>query len=126
LISFSISTDFGQDYTTVLAERFSMCEVRVPFKSFTSLQKYFGVPPGFVESEGPLEGQRIFDWWCEKRTTDEFPNPSIIARRLFSIPGSAAMSERTWSTVGNIWTPLRNRLQPETVEILTVLSLSDL
>jgi hypothetical protein len=45
----------------------------------------------FFESPLPLEGQGILDWWCEKRTTEEFPTLSIVARRLFSIPGSAAI-----------------------------------
>jgi hypothetical protein len=63
----------------------------------------------------------MLDWWSSKKNVELMPNLSRIAQRLFMIPGSASMSERTWSTVGHIWTPERNRSSPETVEMLTLL-----
>jgi hypothetical protein len=75
----------------------------------------------YFETALPEKGQPILEWWCDGKSVELMPNLSILAKRLFSIPGSAAMSERTWSTVGHIWNPSRNRLLPETVEMLTFL-----
>jgi hypothetical protein len=83
-------------------------------KNKTELDLYF-------ESDLPVHGQSMLDWWSSKKNVALMPNLSRIAQRLFMIPGSASMSERTWSTVGHIWTPERNRSSPETVEMLTLL-----
>jgi hypothetical protein len=87
-------------------------EVAVEAKS--ELDLYFA-------SDLPTQRQSILEWWCEKRNVEKMPNLSIIAQRIFTIPGSAAISERTWSTVRLIWSILWNRLEPETVEMLTIL-----
>jgi hypothetical protein len=75
----------------------------------------------YLSSSPPGEGESILEWWLNPMQRSSMPNLSIIATRIFSIPGSAAISERTWSTVGRIWTPLRNKLEPETVSMLTYL-----
>jgi hypothetical protein len=72
----------------------------------------------YFESPLPLNDQHMSSWWNEPRQKDSMPNLSELALRIFCIPGSSAESERTWSTLGRIWTPLRNRLNPETVSTL--------
>jgi hypothetical protein len=90
------------------------------FKKFTDvvqtdeLNKYQSLPQ-------PQQGVHILDWWMDSVQRQAMPTLSILAINIFSIPGSAAISERTWSTVGRIWSPVRNRLQPETVSMLTYL-----
>jgi len=81
--------------------------------SKNELDTYFSLEP-------PPSGQHIFDWWLDWWVSKQklLPNLSQIAMKLFSIPGSAAISERTWSTMGRIWTTERNQLDPDTVRTL--------
>jgi hypothetical protein len=116
-----LDPDWSKQYTQRIPNTPSRTSLGRGFKqsiesteSRTELDLYFA-------SDLPSKSQSTLEWWCEKKSMEMMPYLSMIARRLFAIPGSAAMSERTWSTVGHIWSPLRNRLLPETVEMLTVL-----
>ena len=51
----------------------------------------------------------------------KYPILSIIAKKYLCIPPSEAVSERVFSTGGNICTPKRNTLTPNQIEMLTFL-----
>jgi hypothetical protein len=63
--------------------------------------------------------ENIFAWW--KTNTSVFPTLSKLANKYLSSPPSSIESERLFSTGGNIHTPHRNRLLPETGEMLMFL-----
>ena len=72
----------------------------------------------YFESKMKDPDQHMTSWWNEKIQRDSMPNLSLIALKIFIIPGSSSDSERTWSMLGRIWTPSRNRLEPEIVSNL--------
>jgi hypothetical protein len=59
-------------------------------------------------------------WWGER--ADSFPLLSDVARRILVIPASSAECERHFSAFNarRIITPLRNAMNPETVEAISI------
>jgi hypothetical protein len=69
------------------------------------------------EYERLVEGdQTPLGWW--KVNGRDYPDLAKIAVKLFSMAASSAASERNFSTMAFIHSKLRNRLKPETVEML--------
>lgn len=48
----------------------------------------------------------------------KYPELAKVALRIYSIPSSSATSERAWSTYGLVHSKTRNRLKPETQNML--------
>jgi hypothetical protein len=53
-------------------------------------------------------------WWREVGSS-EFPQPSLLAADLLSIPSSTAVTERSFSSTAAMITPKRNRLRQEII-----------
>ena len=62
----------------------------------------------------------VLEWW--KKHQHILPLLSTIAKKVLAIPSSSAKSERVFSTGGNVVTKKRNRLAPNKVEDLIVIS----
>ncbi|XP_076662006.1 E3 SUMO-protein ligase ZBED1-like [Halictus rubicundus] len=60
-----------------------------------------------------------YEWW--KARTHKYPRISKIAKKYLTMPATSAMSERCFSSAGNIVTAKRNRLLPENVNTLVFL-----
>ena len=60
-----------------------------------------------------------FMWWHENGP--RFPLLSVLASKYLSAPPSSVESERIFSVGGNVNTPKRNRLLPDTSESLMFL-----
>ena len=58
-------------------------------------------------------------WWQENLSV--YPYLSLLAQKYLSCPPSSVESERVFSTGGNVYTPHRNRLNPEMGERLIFL-----
>lgn len=56
---------------------------------------------------------RPIDWW--KINAHRYPQLSLLAVDMLTIPSSSAESERTFSSAGRMMAPLRNRLRREIV-----------
>ena len=56
------------------------------------------------------------EWW--KSHQKQFPLLSYLVRCVFAVPVASSKSERVFSIAGLLVTPIRNRLDPETVESL--------
>jgi len=61
----------------------------------------------------------LFMWWHENGP--RFPLLSVLANKYLSAPPSSVESERIFSVGGNVNTPKRNRLSPDTSESLMFL-----
>lgn len=55
-------------------------------------------------------------WWSKNEKV--FPHISKLVRELYCIPATSVASERHFSAAGRTLTKLRNRLAPETTELL--------
>ena len=64
-------------------------------------------------AEAPVESAEVeknpIGWW--QHNLERFPTLSIIAVDFLSIPSSSAESERSFSSAGQMITPVRNRLR---------------
>ncbi|CAD6240966.1 GSCOCG00012601001-RA-CDS, partial [Cotesia congregata] len=58
-------------------------------------------------------------WWNSKR--NKFPILANFARKFLCIPPSSTLSERVFSTAGNIISAKRSCLSPETANLLIFL-----
>ena len=52
-------------------------------------------------------------WWNRKKIV--LPNLAVQARIYLSIPGSSVLSERLFSSAGNVFTKKRNRLSKNSI-----------
>jgi hypothetical protein len=68
----------------------------------------------YIEKAAISKGACPFSWWRENRLA--FPLLSQSARRYLGCPPTSVESERLFSVGGNVYTPKRNRLQPDTGE----------
>ena len=59
-------------------------------------------------------------WW--KANAGSFKCLSILAKKYLCVAATSVASERVFSTSGNIVSAKRNRLSPETVDMLTFLA----
>ena len=59
-------------------------------------------------------------WW--KTNINVFPELGRVAHKMLSSPPSSIEGERLFSTGGNVFSPHRNRLTPETGEKLMLLN----
>ena len=68
----------------------------------------------------PRVGYNPLEWWEDKQIL--YHNLAQLAKRVFVIPASSAESERHYSAFNtrNIITPMRNHLNPETVQAISV------
>jgi len=66
------------------------------------------------------ETDNILEWWKIYET--KYPTLSKIARDFLCVPASSAPVERIFSSSGNIVTAKRNRLDEESIRILTALN----
>ena len=73
---------------------------------------YLSLPPCSREAN-------VLRWWQEHENI--LPRLSIFARQMLSIPASTAASERLFSVGGLFDSLKRSRLDPETLELLTLL-----
>jgi len=64
----------------------------------------------------------VLEWWAY--TGSQFAALQPLARKYLSLMASSALSESIWSISGYIWSPLRNKLDPEYVRASTVLSMN--
>lgn len=64
-----------------------------------------------------------FQFWMSK--TGTFPKLSNIALWILAIPATSTSSERVFSKLGNMTNPLRNLLDPETVNKLSFIGSND-
>ena len=67
----------------------------------------------------PPKDVDVMLWW--KANSTMFPELTKIANKMLSSSPSSVESERIFSTGGNIYTPQRNRLNPNTGEKLMLL-----
>lgn len=102
-------------------------------KLFDSFREKANVAPVNVENEvynyehcnlsiDDIECNPI-EFWIHKSTM--YPKLSKIALWLLSCPATSTSSERVFSKLGIMITPLRNNLNPETVDKLSFISSND-
>ena len=64
-------------------------------------------------AEAPVESEEVekdpIGWW--QHNLERFPTLGIMAVDFLSIPSSSAESERSFSSAGQMITPVRNRLR---------------
>lgn len=86
---------------------------RLTEKLSNELQKYCAQPLESRNSD-PLQ------WWRDNRVL--YPELAPVAGKMLCSPPSSIESERLFSIGGNVYTPHRNRLTPETGEKLLLLN----
>ena len=86
---------------------------RLTEKMSNELQKYC-VQPLESRNSDPLQ------WWRDNRVL--YPELAPLAGKMLCSPPSSIESERLFSIGGNVYTPHRNRLTPETGEKLMLLN----
>lgn len=86
---------------------------RLTEKMSNELQKYCAQPLESRNSD-PLQ------WWRDNRVL--YPELAPLAGKMLCSPPSSIESERLFSIGGNVYTPHRNRLTPETGEKLMLLN----
>ena len=75
-------------------------------------EKYFSLPTANWKTDP-------FVWWNSKK--NEFPIMSVLAKKYLCISATSVPSERLFSDVGNLITPSRNKLSPNTVSKIVFL-----
>lgn len=98
-------------YDTVLLP--STSEAVEPEGIIEELERYFREPVIDRKSGNP------YDWW--KHNTNRFTRLSALARQYLSCPPSSVMSERVFSTIGNIYEDRQSSLKGENAEKLCFL-----
>ena len=64
-------------------------------------------------------GTTVLQWWAKHAPV--FPKLAKVARRFLSVQATSAASERVFSRSGGVSTKIRNRLNGETLQMLTFL-----
>ena len=85
-----------------------------------SIQKeldHFLSVPAADSLTNPLE------WW--KQHQNNFPRVAKVARKLFSVQPTSALSERVFSIAGTIFQKNRMRLKPDNADKILFLNLND-
>ena len=73
----------------------------------------YGQEPPIPVTANPLE------WWASRQS--KYPQLSILARRLLSVPGTSVPAERIFSAAGATVTARRSNLSPDNVDKLLFL-----
>ena len=70
----------------------------------------------YAEPLVPFHSGVCYSWW--KDNTSRFPLLAKLARKYLSAPPTSVLSERLFSSAGDIYTEKRNRLSPDKAEQL--------
>ena len=81
----------------------------------SELERYL-VQPGLDEEEAPL------NWW--KVHESDYPLLASVVRKYLCIPATSTPSERLFSRSGQVVSPQRVSLNPDTVQMLVFLSMN--
>ena len=73
------------------------------------------------QGEFPYGRDRLLLWWQEPHQRRRFPALSLMAIDILSVPAMEASAERLFSAANRSVTDDRNRLKPETIEMLQCL-----
>lgn len=106
-------------FLSVCVSYVSSWQVRAEVKVYMCLPKLPMEASVGEEGDPSAKHRNPLLWW--KEHAGEMPHLSGVARRLLCIPATSVPSERVFSASGHIVTPVRKKLKPEKVNMLTFL-----